>query len=40
MDGEQALAYLTDGSQMAMPEPPVATSQPLGDEPQNPFYGW
>jgi hypothetical protein len=40
MDGEQALAYLSDGSQMIVPEPPVAASQPLGDEPQNPFYGW
>ena len=40
MDGEQALAYLSDGAQMAAPEPPVAASQPLGDEPQNPFYGW
>ena len=39
MDGEQALAYLSDGSQMVTPEPPVATSQSL-DEPQNPFYGW
>jgi len=39
MDGEQALAYLYDESQMAAAES-LARGRPEDEEPQNPFYGW
>ena len=39
MDGQQAVAYFSGRGARVEAAPP-ARSQPSGQEPQNPFYGW